>query len=673
MAGTPDKRRSLPRPSAPGAATTNALPLPLPFPRPLADKVTHRRTQSSAPSLASPSTDRTSHKHRRSKSWLANLFKPPPTRPVSVDPPARKLGGSLKLFSHHSHARSTTTTTTTRPHVKQAFEAGPVDEFANSEIMLTPSLPPPGVYTKPRRPLAVEEQDLATRLASWDWDGGERLSPSETTLEIKPRDLDDEIEQLDDEADQSLGTVWRGFLAETFHEGNRALSPTSTSPPLPPIPSLPMSTPSDDPDGRPRQESGDHEISFLSLAGDSSLGVSTSTSHSNLLSTFPSPSGGDISFTDPFSFANHLLPTPPRPALAPTVSPSRCNSTASHHSTLAERRSKPVPSLRINPLVRPRRQPSSLARKPSHAVSIVSESVYSRYDDDGDINEEDEVEGFAEGGGRSYFSPISPELSFSVLSTPADAAPLTRKLPPLPVEPGSFEGAAAEAGDDSMSSSSALNASVGRSDRRAHPLSSSSTSSSSFSSASPGRRHSLLFDPPAVAPPSSTFDHLEAFPPRLATPPKSTVRAVDTDRDDEGDEDENDDEDRDDHVGGATRRTRASARMSGWRQDWTFHVATAAHRGLEVEDAGEDDGDDVRGAALQSGETESEADGEEAEQEQEEEEEDISEGELDKRTSLHGQRELERRAIERKERWKAERNWLYGEPLSAEYEFGLAL
>ena len=63
----------------------------------------------------------------------------------------------------------------------------------------------------------------------------------------------------------------------------------------------------------------------------------------------------------------------------------------------------------------------------------------------------------------------------------------------------------------------------------------------------------------------------------------------------------------------------------------------------------------------------------EEEEEMEESEAEVSEGEVEKRISIYGQRELERRAMERRLRWKEEREEIYGESKDAEVEFGLAL
>ncbi|GAA5870882.1 hypothetical protein JCM16303_001616 [Sporobolomyces ruberrimus] len=617
MTSKPDKRRSPPRQST--APSALPLPLPLPFPRPLGAP-THRRTQSSAPTLPSPDK-RSSNSHRRSKSWLANLFKSPSTAPAEPTTTTTRRkeyqSGSLKFFNNTRHS-------TQRKDVT-AVAKEPVHEFGNHEIMLTPSLPPPGVYEKPRRPLTMsqgekEQEDLARRLASWDWDGGERSCDDDedesfdTTLEIRPSSAEagrvvEEEEVEGEAADESLGTVWKGFLEETVFEGaashsriplSRALSPTSTSPPLPPIP-CPA-----EPDQEESRGIIENEISFLSLAGDSSLANSTSMSHFNL-SSFPSPSGGEISFTDPFRFAMHLS-SPSRPATSPPTSRFRVENdrspsgaSTSNHSTkstttLAERRSKPVPSLRINSLV--------TSRKQSTTHSLISESVYSRYEEgeEEDRNER-ETEGDESKRGRggiiesSYFSPISPE--YPPLFSPSN-------LVPLP-SPHRITTAIATPSPLATSTSSS---------------SSSASSSSSDPHNSSRGRHSLLFERPIVEPPSSTFDHTERF----VTPKES--------------DDVNPEEER----GGFEIETRKKkVRISGWREDWTFKVEEPDLQPEEEQD------------------------------EEAEESDDASEGELEKRMSLHGQRELERRAIERKERWKEERNCLYGEPVDAEYEFGLAL
>ncbi|GAA5908754.1 uncharacterized protein JCM6883_004160 [Sporobolomyces salmoneus] len=622
MTSRSDKRRSLPRPTT---TTSNAnsplpLPLPLPFPRPLGPS-THRRTQSSAGSLPSPSKrDSTSNKqHSRSKSWLANLFKSPP-------PPSATISTLTCSSSSSTRTKDLATAAATTTNSKRASKqkSVPVDEVGTREITLTPSLPPPGVYTNPRRPATKEgaeeeEQDLAKRLASWDWDGGERLDIEDiedsedeinTTLEIKQRFGDERGEE--EEGDQSLGTVWRGFCADTFenslsssfvrpHLLSRALSPTATSPPLPPIPHPEETTTTGG--GRERQTSEPEEISFLSLTGDSSLAISTTTSHYNLLSTFPSPSGGEISFTDPFSFQNHLSSStsdsPRAPSISTTRSPRRTSS--SGYSTLAERRFKPVPALRL-----------VLPRKPSAAHSTISESVYSRYDDDDDEDEEEE-DSRRNGTGlernypfagtaieQSYFSPISPEhpFSFNALhsSSPLANSPLERSPRSTDSKP-KLSARSPLATSTSTSSSSACSSS--------NPL----YNSSSRSSESAGR-HSLLFETPTVAPPSSTFDYVERFEP-ISTTTKGSEQHEDEKR---------------------------AGRISGWREDWGFKREEQ----------------------------------ERPETETEEEEEDVSEGELEKRISLYGQREMERRAMERKERWKEERYLLYGE-VDAEYEFGLAL
>jgi len=105
---TPDKRRSLPRQSTAPASQ-------LPFPRPLASKPKHRRTQSELPSPLKPTTPGS---HHRSRSWLANIFRPS----SSLDPPSTNHqtstgsrirkdygSGSLRLFN-----RTRTTSNRTR-------------------------------------------------------------------------------------------------------------------------------------------------------------------------------------------------------------------------------------------------------------------------------------------------------------------------------------------------------------------------------------------------------------------------------------------------------------------------------------------------------------------------------------------------------------------------------
>ncbi|GAA5961537.1 hypothetical protein JCM3765_002618 [Sporobolomyces pararoseus] len=393
MTSRSDKRRTTPS----STATTTlplALPLPLPFPRPLG-KPSHRRTQSSP-----------NRQHTRTKSWLSNFLLSKPTTTTTTSSSTTTRTKDL--------VNSSTTTTTTGSSKGKT----PLKDIINSRNDQTDSIPrvpnsSSGVYPKPRRPsIAIlkdssaeqEQQDLVKRLASWDWDGGEHLSFNDDSLESQ-RDATLEIikpilseGQGEGEGDQSLGTVWKGFLAETFEHDFRALSPTSTSPPLPPIP-----FPEQEQSGEGKEEEvEEEEISFLSLASaaveDSSLAISTtSTSTSSvanvLLSNFPSPSGGEISFSDPFKFSNHLssastststststssfVPPLPSPLLLQSLtkvrSPSQCSST----TTLAERRSKPVPSpLRI--IIRERER--SLPRKPSGATSIISESVYWKVD-----------------------------------------------------------------------------------------------------------------------------------------------------------------------------------------------------------------------------------------------------------------------------------------------------
>lgn len=542
------------------------------------------------------------------------------------------------------------------------FESSHTRSPFRSRIQVTLShCPEP--CSKPATPPKPREraQDIAKRLASWDWDGGERTDdraererePADTTLEIKtPHDGSPRFEGPDD-ANQSLGTVWRGFLAETYESSSpsplraRPLSPTATSPELPPIPDLAGL-------GLEGEEYGvEQEISFLSLAGDSSLAVSTSTSHLNLLATFPSPSGGDISFTDPFRFASHLSgssssspPTQFDPSrirrlhafdLETAQSPSRGSSFA-HPSvtTLAERRSRPVPSLRIDPFARER----TLARQPSHAQSIVSESVYSRYDDEDDRFERDGLDSTSDRHRpaieQSYFSPISPEQAFSLASlhpSPLPPAPVEtqRGARPRPVEHVTTADDAANVSALSASSSSSSSSSASSSGSSGHLPGSSRGSSVG--------RHSLLFEPPAVAPPSSTFDHVEQFEAATTDEDKRGRRVDDLVKAEQVGQGRVGDE--------STESNKKAARVSGWRQDWGFNF-------LET-NSPERDGSQHQG------------------EEDETEEEDMSEGELEKRISLHGQRELERRALERKERWKEERNLLYGEPVDAEYEFGVAL
>lgn len=109
---TPDKRRSLPRQSTAPASQ-------LPFPRPLASKPKHRRTQSELPSPLKPTTPSS---HHRSRSWLANIFKPnssldpPPNTNSQTSRNRKDFGASLKLFN-----RTRTTSNRTR-----------IDEFGNA-------------------------------------------------------------------------------------------------------------------------------------------------------------------------------------------------------------------------------------------------------------------------------------------------------------------------------------------------------------------------------------------------------------------------------------------------------------------------------------------------------------------------------------------------------------
>ncbi|GAA5865323.1 hypothetical protein JCM1840_001529 [Sporobolomyces johnsonii] len=231
-----------------------------------------------------------------------------------------------------------------------------VETVLPEEHLLTPSLPPPGIYIQPR-PIPLD-REASRRLASWDWDGGEKEDNSFGTLYIRKSRADGSLESgVRQGRDLSLGTVWKGFLedadvtldddAMAFRSScARAISPTSQPPPDDPAPVI-----------------GD--TSIISFA-DTSFAQSATSYLS--LSAFPSPPlAGEIAFTDPFSFPAD----PPRP-------PSRA-------STLGERRGRVVPALTINP---------NAARKVSASSSI---SVYSTASDD-----------FADDSHlQSYFSPIS--------------------------------------------------------------------------------------------------------------------------------------------------------------------------------------------------------------------------------------------------------------------------
>lgn len=454
-----------------------------------------------------------------------------------------------------------------------------------------------GVYDTPRKPTQRKsmiqhcDENLAKRLASWDWDGGERLEDrSFDTLEIRRRPYadEDEMEELEEEEareEGDLSLVWKGFLADAqdtyddddnntplpnqFHSSStlaatarfsqRALSPTSTSPPLPPIP-----FPRDELDEPDQHET---EISFLSLEADNSLAQSTTSRFT--LSCFPSPSGGEISFTDPFSFASHLSSPPARIEVR---SPSRAST-----CTLAERRNKEIPRLRLDTDPEVLYARTKQARKQASHATFTSMSVYSR--DSLAFADEEEVHPNLE----SYFSPISPEYP-PISPFAYEPSPQTSNndspLPPLPSEPIYHPMDSEDLSNQSHSSTS---------------------TSSSFPRSS--RQHSPLFDRPSVLPPSSTFTN-EGF----EDPPPRSELEVET----------------------------------GWRKDWKL-----AKEEEELE--------------------------EEVEEEEVESESEVSEGEVEKRISIYGQRELERRALERRLRWKEERNEIYGEPKDAEVEFGLAL
>ncbi|GAA5924763.1 uncharacterized protein JCM15063_005726 [Sporobolomyces koalae] len=572
-----DKRRAHVRHSA------------IPFPRPLGTAPrpshSHRRTQSS---LASPTTERVTsdvhqphQHHHRSKSWLNSLFRPTSTN-AAFDPDGEP--SSTRRRDLVGSFRGLTSRTKARPNLGAVVA---IDDFAKFRHASAPAERAlPDVHDDlPEPPLeARESAELARRLASWDWARDEQLEPdlpdkSTDTLEIKQHDHSGD-EGCDGPGaggtdELSLGTVWKGFLADlgpaTSSPPGRALSPTATSPPLPPIP-LPEDYDEDGPD---------NEISFLSLAADSSF------AHSLNLSSFPSPSGGEITFTDPFRFANHLSqPTPPA-AIPSLTSLSRASS-----PTLAERRSRPVPSLRINPHY-------GLLRKPSCAPSAVSESIYSRYEEDADNHGDEPLHPQLE----SYFSPISPEQSSPFFTNQLAVSASGSVLPP----PLSGLGLV----------SYTMDANEGISNQ-----SHSSTSTTFSSNARSSRAHSPLFEPSSILPPSSTFEN-DAF--------ESLPVAWQDDKEEEPVAD---------HQS-----------VTGWREDWTLQLPENPAEAVQAESEGYN----------------------EAEEEEEGSEEYISEGEIEKRISIHGQRELERRAMERKLRWVEERNTLYGEPIDAEVRFGCAL
>ncbi|GAA6064766.1 hypothetical protein JCM10212_004414 [Sporobolomyces blumeae] len=628
-----DKRASLPRSSGTSTRHSSVVPRPL---------GTHRRTESTSIAPSPPATSkRTSTSlpsagHHRSKSWLANLFKPTSVAEVPIEPddPPRKEYGSLKLFDR---TRTRTFPSCEGDGAKEnrpALNAAPGFSKARANRPIRHLSVRNDAFSKGKQP----ERDLAKRLASWDWDGGERLDDAcDTTLEIHARSTrdqdgnrqgdDEAIEMLADledgcfEAEQSLGTVWKGFLAETDDDKLDERSPTEELPPLGPSGPNTATMPNWLPSAKrkalpplPDEALDDAEISFLSIA-DSSLADSTRSNFT--LSAFPIPrSAVEISFTDPFSFASAASPSVRPAASLPVVPPPRPRRPSSRVSTttLAERRFRVVPILKIDP---------TYPRKYSNASSTVSESVYSTHDDD------------VEQGLGSYFSPITPAdvgdpspfvSSFAITASGSTFPPPSPPLPDLALLATSRE---------RNTSRGWLEPSVSSELDLSHVSDQSlalSTSTASSNNASTGRDSSLFDATYRNLPPSSTFTNtsFERLPLTSSILREERLGEM-----------------KDDTL--KPQSFPSPTRVKGtWRPDWRLDAPQSTENGDASPRPAED------GAADDLSEEES-----------------LSE--VEKRIEAFGRRELERRKSERKQRWRDERMALYGEPAEAEYEFGLAI